>query len=139
MKRSITVRVNRRVIFIVAGDCASLIQEMQKSYPRCQMRYFVIPKKIAINHSCMNMTDVSLICLLQFDANMCIKNKFKLLRMASRTRICHDAASVVCFVIGCRFFTLIIIVFTIVDNSIKNLVLKPMIFTNSNFHDFYLK
>ena len=44
MKRSITVRVNRRVIFIVAGDCASLIQEMQKGCPRCQMRFF-IPKK----------------------------------------------------------------------------------------------
>ena len=44
MKRSITVRVNRRVISIVAGDCAILIQEMQKSYPGYQMRFLLYPK-----------------------------------------------------------------------------------------------
>ena len=44
-----------------------------------------------------------------------------------------------CFVIGCRrFFRLIIIVFAIVANSIKNLVLKQIVIY-SNFHDFYLK
>ena len=81
MKRSITVRVNRRVIFIVAGDCASLTEEIQ--LPQMPDAFFCYAQKITINHSCMNMTDVCLICLHQFDANSCIKNKFKLLRMAS--------------------------------------------------------
>ena len=83
MKSSITVRVNRRVIFIVAGDCACLIQENAEKLPQMPDALFCYTQKITINHSCMNMTDVCLICLLQFDANSCIKNKFKLLRMAS--------------------------------------------------------
>ena len=96
MKRSITVRVKR---FIVGGDCASLIQDTQKSYTRY---VFCYTQKITINHSCMHMTHVRLIypLLLQSDANSCIKNKFKLLTMTSRTRLCHDAASV----IGCCRF-----------------------------------
>ena len=48
---------------------------------------FCYTQKITFNHSCMQMTHVRLIYLLQSNANSCIKTKFKLLTITSRTRL----------------------------------------------------
>ena len=70
------------------GLCKSDTRYAEK-FPQIRFCY---AKKITINHSCMYMTHVRLMYLLQFDANRALITS---LTMISWTRLCHDAASVV--------------------------------------------